>query len=73
MTLRLIAKGTFSHVSWIQEHDWNPFERTREPPTRLNVFKFVLGTLIGHTNGTDIEGDILGANEGAETSLGKLD
>ncbi|GFX33228.1 hypothetical protein TNCV_2353971 [Trichonephila clavipes] len=27
MTLRLIAKGTFSHVLWMQEHDRDPFER----------------------------------------------
>ncbi|GFV29553.1 hypothetical protein TNCV_4490071 [Trichonephila clavipes] len=55
MALHLIAKGTFSHFSWIQEHDRDPFERTRGAPTRLNVFKFVLGALIGHTNGTNIE------------------
>ncbi|GFU02134.1 hypothetical protein TNCV_533421 [Trichonephila clavipes] len=42
MTLCLIAKGTFSHVLWIQEHDQDSFERTRRAPTRLNVFKCVL-------------------------------
>ncbi|GFX92704.1 hypothetical protein TNCV_2012901 [Trichonephila clavipes] len=41
MALRLIAKGTFSHFSWIQEHDRDPFERTLGSSTRLNVFKFV--------------------------------
>ncbi|GFW87271.1 hypothetical protein TNCV_4313941 [Trichonephila clavipes] len=55
ITLRLIAKATFSHVLWIEEHDRDPFERIRGAPTRLNVFKCVLGTWIRHTNGTDIE------------------
>ncbi|GFW69009.1 hypothetical protein TNCV_2919071 [Trichonephila clavipes] len=55
MTLCLIAKGTFSHVLWVQEHDRDPFEKTRGAPTCLNVFKCVLGTWISHTNGTDIE------------------
>ncbi|GFS86581.1 hypothetical protein TNCV_903361 [Trichonephila clavipes] len=56
MTLRLIAKGTFCHGLWIQEHDRDPFEKTLGAPTRLNVLKFILGTLICHINGTDIEG-----------------
>ncbi|GFU91688.1 hypothetical protein TNCV_2454581 [Trichonephila clavipes] len=60
MTLCLIAKGTFSHLLWIQEHDRDPFERTRGAPTRLNVFKCVLGTWIRPTNGTDIEQSIRG-------------
>ncbi|GFW16445.1 hypothetical protein TNCV_443201 [Trichonephila clavipes] len=51
MTLRLIAKGTFFQLSWIQQTDRAPFERTPGDPTRLNVLTFVLGTLIGHTNG----------------------
>ncbi|GFW03012.1 hypothetical protein TNCV_156321 [Trichonephila clavipes] len=55
MTLRLVAKWTFSQLSLIQEHDRDPFERTRGAPTRLNFFKFLLGTYIDHTNGTDIE------------------
>ncbi|GFT65446.1 hypothetical protein TNCV_1902201 [Trichonephila clavipes] len=50
MTLRLIAKGTFYHVLWIQEHDRDPFESTRGAPTRLNIFTCVLGTWIRHTN-----------------------
>ncbi|GFU48698.1 hypothetical protein TNCV_4752071 [Trichonephila clavipes] len=50
MTLRLVAKWTFSQISLIQEHDRGPFEKILEAPTRLNFFKFVLGTLIGHTN-----------------------
>ncbi|GFW67805.1 hypothetical protein TNCV_3871361 [Trichonephila clavipes] len=49
------AKWTFSQLSLIQEHDLGPFERTRGAPIRLNFFKFLLVTLIGHTNGTDIE------------------
>ncbi|GFU20794.1 hypothetical protein TNCV_4823381 [Trichonephila clavipes] len=28
MTLHLIAKETFSHVLWMQEHDRDPFERS---------------------------------------------
>ncbi|GFU91713.1 hypothetical protein TNCV_286281 [Trichonephila clavipes] len=55
MTLCLIAKGTFSHLLWIQEHDRDPFERTRGASTHLNVFKCFLETLIRPTNGTDIE------------------
>ncbi|GFT78747.1 hypothetical protein TNCV_1805401 [Trichonephila clavipes] len=43
MTLRLVAKWTFSQLSLIQEHDRGLFERTQGAPTHLNLFKFLLG------------------------------
>ncbi|GFS84905.1 hypothetical protein TNCV_528501 [Trichonephila clavipes] len=70
MALRLIAKGIFSHVLWIQEHDRDRFERSRGGPTHLNVFKCVLGTWIRQTNGTNIE---VQGNQGPIMSGGGVD